>query len=52
MTPAEIEARALRVIDQLQRGQPTEDARVELKAAFISPEEAARASGTTCSWTS
>lgn len=43
MKHSEIEAWALRVIEQVRRGQPNEDARVELKAAWPDdPYKAAR----------
>lgn len=41
MTPNEIERWALRVVEQVRRGQPNEDARVELKAAW--PDNAHKA---------
>jgi hypothetical protein len=42
MRPIEIEAWVLRVVDQVKRGQPNEDSRVELKSEWIEPEKAAR----------
>jgi hypothetical protein len=43
MTPSEIERWALRVVDQVGRRQPNEDARVELKAEWPdNPNKAAR----------
>jgi hypothetical protein len=42
MTTNEIEAWALRVIEGVERHQPNEDTRVELKAEWIDPEKAAR----------
>jgi hypothetical protein len=41
MTPSEIERWALRVVEQVKRGQPNEDARVELKAVW--PDDAYKA---------
>jgi hypothetical protein len=42
MRPAEIEAWARSVIDQVAGNQPIEDVRVELKSAWIDPVKAAR----------
>jgi hypothetical protein len=42
MTPSQIEGWALVVIDRVTRGQPREDARVELKREWIEPKKAAR----------
>src|SRR5207249_28876 len=42
MRPAEIEAWARDVIDRVERHQPVEDVRVELKAAWPDPVKAAR----------
>lgn len=41
MTPQEIEKWARDIISALQKGQPIEDTRVELKSIWISPEKAA-----------
>jgi hypothetical protein len=41
MRPIEIEAWVLRVVDQVKKGQPNEDRRVELKAEWIEPPEKA-----------
>jgi hypothetical protein len=42
MRPHQIEAWALRVIEAFQKGAPTEDSRVELKAQWPEPKKAAR----------
>ena len=42
MRPVEIENWALRIIEMVEKGQPNEDARVELKADWIDPRKAAR----------
>lgn len=42
MKTHEIEAWALREIERVERHQPTEDSRVELKAEWIDPDKAAR----------
>lgn len=42
MKPHEIESWALRVIERVERRQPNEDSRVELKAEWIEPTAAAR----------
>jgi hypothetical protein len=42
MRTHEIEAWALRAIERVEQRQPNEDSRVELKAAWLDPERAAR----------
>ncbi len=42
MKTHEIEEWALRVIDRVERGQPVEDSRVELKSTWISHQDSAR----------
>lgn len=42
MRPSEIEGWALKILDSLKRGEPLEDTRVELKAAFGNPVKIAR----------
>jgi hypothetical protein len=42
MKPHEIENWALRIIERVERRQPNEDSRVELKAKWIEPTDAAR----------
>lgn len=42
MAPSQIEAWALQVIDRVTRGDPREDARIELKREWVEPKKAAR----------
>jgi hypothetical protein len=42
MRPSQIEAWALRIVDAIEKHAPTEDSRVELKAAWPDPKKAAR----------
>lgn len=42
MKPSQIEFWALKVIEQVEAGQPNEDSRVELKSEWIDPKKAAR----------
>jgi hypothetical protein len=42
MTPSALEAWVLRVVDQVARGEHTEDSRIELKREWPKPENAAR----------
>lgn len=42
MRKTDIEFWALRIIDRVEKGQPVEDSRVELKADWIEPSKAAR----------
>jgi len=42
MTPIEVEAWALRVIDQIKAGASVEDSRVELKSVWPRPDQGAR----------